>query len=36
VPGDGAWDRDPFTSSSYYKLEEAAAGWRIYKAAGTP
>jgi hypothetical protein len=36
VPGDGAWDRDPFASSSYYMLTEAAAGWRIYKAAGTP
>jgi len=28
---DGAWDRDPFAASPYYRLVESSAqGWRIY------
>jgi hypothetical protein len=31
TPQDGAWTRDPFASSSYYRLVENTAAWRIYK-----
>lgn len=35
VPTDGAWTRDPFASSPYYRLAENREGrWRIYRAAG--
>jgi hypothetical protein len=34
VPSDGAWNRDPFASSPYYKSVETTADWRIYKAVG--
>jgi len=31
VPRDGAWDKDPFASSSDYQLAETRDGrWRIY------
>lgn len=34
---DGAWARDPFAESGYYKLaEEQVAGWRIYRALDPP
>ncbi len=34
---DGAWRRDPFIGSGYYKLVEEKAGrWRIYRAVGAP
>ncbi|MGI8525460.1 MAG: hypothetical protein ACR2K5_04675 [Pseudolabrys sp.] len=32
VPGDGAWSRDPFAASEYYRLAEASAYWRVYRA----
>jgi hypothetical protein len=31
TPYDGAWQRDPFAASSYYRLVEDSASWRIYK-----
>lgn len=34
---DGAWNRDGFATSPYYRLvEERAGAWRIYAAPGTP
>jgi hypothetical protein len=32
TPADGAWKRDPFAASRYYRSVEAAAEWRIYRA----
>jgi hypothetical protein len=34
TPSDGAWSRDPFASSPYYKSVETMANWHIYKAVG--
>ena len=35
APDDGAWDRDPFAVSPYYRLaEEKDDRWRIYLATG--
>ncbi len=31
TPQDGAWSRDPFAASPYYRLVEGNAAWRIYK-----
>ena len=31
TPQDGAWRRDPFAASPYYRLVEDNAAWRIYK-----
>jgi hypothetical protein len=31
TPDDGAWSRDPFAASSYYRLVESNSAWRIYK-----
>jgi hypothetical protein len=28
---DGAWRRDPFAASRYYRLVEEKAQWRIYR-----
>jgi hypothetical protein len=37
VPSDGAWTRDPFAASPYYRLVESAADrWRIYRAVDEP
>jgi hypothetical protein len=41
TPQDGAWSRDPFAASPYYRLVEDSPSWRIYKMttvaeAGTP
>jgi len=33
-PGDGAWTKDPFAASAFYRLAEENPGhWRIYRAA---
>jgi hypothetical protein len=37
VADDGAWTRDPFAGSPFYRLAEQSRGWRIYRRApGTP
>ncbi|MFZ0846993.1 MAG: hypothetical protein WAM62_14500, partial [Pseudolabrys sp.] len=33
TPEDGAWMKDPFASSVYYRLVESNPNWRIYKRA---
>jgi hypothetical protein len=32
TPEDGAWSRDPFAASPFYRLVEATSAWRIYRA----
>ncbi len=31
TPQDGAWQRDPFAASPYYRLAETQPAWRIYR-----
>jgi hypothetical protein len=32
TPEDGAWRRDPFAASPFYRLVEKTSAWRIYRA----
>jgi hypothetical protein len=32
TPEDGAWSRDPFAASPFYRLVEKTSAWRIYRA----
>jgi hypothetical protein len=33
---DGAWRKDPFSTSALYRLVEDDARWRIYRVAAVP